>query len=129
MAIPIFPAGLVSRREPDGSIRDLPWKKSFITQARRYHRDIIPVWVEGRNSDFFYNFARRRKSLGIKANIEMLYLPDEMFSQKGKNIEIYFGKPVPWSSFGDNHTDEEWARKFQDELYRRKTGVVNGFTI
>ena len=124
MAIPIFPAGLVSRRQKDKSIRDLPWKKSFITQAKRFRKDIIPVWVEGRNSDFFYNFARRRKKLGIKLNIEMFFLPDEMFRQKGKNIEVHFGKPVSWETFNDNRSDAEWAIKFQDELYRKKTEIV-----
>lgn len=124
MAIPIFPAGLVSRRKPDGSIKDLRWKKSFITKAKHYKKDIIPIWVEGRNSDFFYNFARWRKRLGIKVNIEMFFLPDEMFGQKDKHIIIHFGKPVPFTTFMESNNDARMAVMFQDKLYQKKKNIV-----
>ncbi len=80
----VFPAGLVSRKQDGGVIKDLEWKKSFITKARQYQRDIIPVYVKGNNSNFFYNLSRWRKRLGIKANIEMFYLMDEMYKQREK---------------------------------------------
>jgi 1-acyl-sn-glycerol-3-phosphate acyltransferase len=73
-AVIIFPAGLVSRKQEKGLIRDLEWKKSFITKAKKYERNIIPVHISGRNSNFFYNLARFRGKVGIKANVEMFYL-------------------------------------------------------
>ena len=123
-AIPIFPAGLVSRRQPDKSIKDLRWKKSFITQAKHFKKDIIPIWVEGRNSNFFYRFAMWRKKLGIKVNIEMFFLPNEMFAQKNKRIVVHFGKPVSFTTFMESHNDAQWAVKFQDALYQKKELVV-----
>ena len=81
-AIVFFPAGLVSRKQ-NGLIRDLEWKKSFVSQALDHDRKIVPVFVEGENSKFFYRFANWRKALGIKANLEMLFLPDELFKQRG----------------------------------------------
>ncbi|MBL7917458.1 MAG: 1-acyl-sn-glycerol-3-phosphate acyltransferase, partial [Bacteroidia bacterium] len=84
-AILIFPAGLVSRKLKDG-IKDLEWNKSFISKAKKYNKAIIPVYIEGQNSKFFYNFALWRKRLRIKGNLEMLLLPDEMFKQQGKTI-------------------------------------------
>lgn len=123
-AIPIFPSGLVSRRQPDKSIRDLRWKKSFITQAKHYKKDIIPIWVEGRNSDFFYKFAMWRKKLGIKVNLEMFFLVDEMFGQKDKNIILHFGKPVSYTIFTESRNDARMAIRFQDELYRKKENIV-----
>jgi len=123
-ALPIFPAGLVSRRQLDKSIRDLRWKKSFITQAKHYKKDIIPVWVEGRNSNFFYNFAYWRKKLGIKPNIEMFFLPDEMFSQKEKMLTVHFGKPISFTTFMEWHNDAKMAIMFQDELYNKKGNIV-----
>jgi putative hemolysin len=124
MAIPIFPAGLVSRRQADKSIQDLAWKKSFIAKAKQYKKDVIPVWVEGKNSNFFYNFAHWRKKLGIKINIEMLFLPDEMFKQKDKTITVHFGKPVSYKVFNDSVGDAAWAIRFQHELYTKKASVV-----
>lgn len=123
-AIPIFPAGLVSRRQPDKTIKDLRWKKSFITKAKHYKKDIIPVWIEGKNSNFFYNFAMWRKKLGIKPNIEMFFLPDEMFAQKNKHIIVHFGKPVSFTTFMESTNDAKMAIMFQDELYRKKGNIV-----
>ena len=112
-----FPAGLVSRKQKGGAIVDLDWKKTFVTQARRYGRDIIPVYISGRNTNLFYNLANLRKKLGIKANIEMLLLPDEMFRQKNKTIRLTFGDPIPCSTLDHSHTDLEWAAIIREKVY------------
>lgn len=113
----IFPAGLVSRKQKGGIIKDLEWKKSFVTKAIRHKRDVIPVYVEGRNSEFFYNLAKWRKRLGVKANIEMLYLPDEMFKQSKKKMTITFGKPIPYTFFSKSKTHHEWAQWVKEKAY------------
>jgi putative hemolysin len=115
-AILVFPAGLVSRKFSD-RIRDLEWNKSFINKAIKYNKPIVPVYIEGENSKFFYNFARWRKRLGIKANIEMLFLPDEMFKQKGKTIKLHFGKPVEPSLFYTVRTPQEWTEIMYKYIY------------
>ena len=89
-----FPAGLCSRRSRRG-IRDLEWKPNFVGKALEYNRTIVPIHFGGRNSNFFYNLAWLRKHLGIGANIEMLYLVDEMYRQRGAHLELRFGKPIP----------------------------------
>lgn len=114
----VFPAGLVSRKQAGGIIKDLEWKKSFITKAKQYQRDIIPVYVEGCNSKFFYNLSRWRKRLGIKANIEMFYLMDEMYKQRGQKITIYFGKPIKYSTFDKSKSDDQWAHEVKEIVYR-----------
>ena len=55
-------------------IKDLEWKKSFITKAKQFERDVIPVHISGKNSSFFYQLANFRKFLKIRANIEMFFL-------------------------------------------------------
>ncbi|MFH1296224.1 MAG: 1-acyl-sn-glycerol-3-phosphate acyltransferase [Bacteroidota bacterium] len=112
-----FPAGLVSRKQKGGVIRDLEWKKTFITKAKRYHRDVIPVYISGQNSNFFYNLANWRKRLGIKANLEMLFLVDEMVKQKDKPIRITFGEPIPWSTFDKTRSDSQWAESVKEVVY------------
>jgi putative hemolysin len=116
-AVLVFPAGLVSRKQP-GGIKDLEWKKSFISKAKRYKKDIVPVYIEGRNSNFFYNFARLRKRLGIKSNIEMFYLPDEMFSQRGKKVTIHVGKPISYQYFDKSKTESQWAEWVKQIVYQ-----------
>lgn len=93
----IFPAGLVSRRQPDGSIADLKWQKSFVTRALASHRDIVPMFFDGQNSSRFYNTALWRKRLGIKFNIEMALLPSELIKSRGACYSLTVGNPVCWS--------------------------------
>jgi len=125
MAIPIFPAGMVSRKAGKDEIKDLPWKKSFITKSKYYHKDIVPIYIEGRNSNFFYNFASFRKKIGIKINLEMFFLADEMFGHKDKKVILHFGKPISWKVFDKSHNDAEWANIFRDELYKKKGTIIS----
>lgn len=112
-----FPAGLCSRRNK-GVIRDTEWKKSFIQKSVEYKRDIIPIYFEGRNSNFFYRLANIRKLFNIKMNLEMLYLPDELFKQKNKTFNIRIGKPIPWQTFDSGKKPVEWAAWVKEEVYK-----------
>ena len=112
-----FPAGLCSRKHK-GLIRDLDWKKSFIQKALQYERDVIPIHFEGRNSNFFYRLANIRKFSNIKMNLEMLYLPDELFSQKNKTFDIQIGKSIPWQTFDSSKKTLEWAAYVKNEVYK-----------
>lgn len=112
-----FPYGLVSRRK-NGKIEDLEWKKTFITKARSSKRDIIPTHIGGRSSNFFYNLSYLRKILGIKANIEMLYLSDEFHKQKGSTMRITFGKLIPWQTFDKRFSDAQWAEMLRVHVYK-----------
>lgn len=89
-----FPAGLCSRMQSNGEIKDLEWQKSFISKAIEYDRDIVPVYFEGKNTDRFYKTARMRKKLGIKFNIEQALLPSELCKAKGSHYRIIFGSPI-----------------------------------
>jgi len=111
-----FPAGLCSRKQ-HGRIEDLEWKKSFIVKAVQHKRDVVPVFFSGRNSNFFYNLAKLRTFLGIKANIEMLYLVNEMFKQKGKSITVIIGAPIPHTTFDGSKTPAEWAKWVKSLVY------------
>lgn len=112
-----FPAGLCSRKQK-GKIEDLEWRKSFITKAIKHQRDIVPIYFSGRNSNFFYNLARIRSFFRVKANIEMLYLVDEMFKQKGKRISIKIGEPIPFKTFDNSKPPHLWAKWVRDRVYQ-----------
>jgi putative hemolysin len=111
-----FPAGLVSRRKK-GVIRDPDWQKSFITKARQSKRDIVPIHVSGRNSNFFYNLSNIRKFFGIKTNLEMLFLPNESYKHRNKHFVITFGKLIPFETFDNRFNDKEWAQLVKDHVY------------
>ncbi|MDR2882434.1 MAG: acyltransferase [Alistipes sp.] len=92
-----FPAGLCSRCGTDGVVADIDWRPNFIKRAAQTDRLIVPVYVEGRLSKRFYRWARWRKRLGVRFNVEQIFLPDEMFRQRGQHFRLVFGAPVPVS--------------------------------
>ncbi len=122
-----FPAGLCSRKVGN-QIIDLEWKKTFLSQARKYDRHILPVHISGKNSSFFYNLARLRNKIGLKANIEMLYLVDEMFKQENKDIVITFGKPIPVDIFDKKLKDKDWASRLRSYVYLLEKDANAEFT-
>ena len=111
-----FPAGLCSRKIR-GRIVDLPWKRNVIQKAITHQRDMVPVFFGGKNSNFFYRLANIRKRLHIPFNIEMLYLSDEMFRQRGSSFDIYFGKPVPYQSFTSDKSQDQWLTEVRNQVY------------
>ena len=116
VAMLIFPAGLVSRMQ-EGIITDLPWNKSFVVKAKQHQRNVVPIQIAGRNTNFFYKLSLYRKKLGIKANLEMLFLVDEMYKQFDHTITITIGKTIPFQTFDNKYTDIEWAQKVKAHVY------------
>lgn len=111
-----FPAGLCSRKIK-GKIIDTQWQTSFLKKAIAHNRDIVPIFFSGRNSNFFYNLAKVRKFLGIKFNIEMLFLPHELFKQKNSSFDIWFGDPIPIESITPDKSLREWTDIIREKAY------------
>lgn len=119
-----FPAGLCSRRQKGGIIADLEWKKSFIAKSVEYKRDVVPIYFDGQNSDFFYKFARFRKRIGLKFNIEMVAcLPGEVIKSRGKTFTVVVGKPIPWTDFTGEKSYGEYAKDVKAIVYGLKTVI------
>ncbi len=127
-AVLIFPAGLVSRKN-DGVIKDLDWKKSFIVKSLQYKKPVVPCFIEGRNSSWFYNLSLWRRRLGIKANIEMFYLVDEMYRQRDQTITIIFDAPVPSNKFDSSLTPIKWAAQMKEHIYALSAGKKGPFSV
>lgn len=114
----MFPAGICSRRMEDGSIRDLPWNKSFVVKSVATQRDVVPIHFIGQNSDRFYNIARWCKRLRLKFNIAMLFLPDEMYRSQHGTYKVVIGKPIPWTEFDKSRTAYQWAQEVKERVYK-----------
>ena len=114
-----FPSGAGSRKI-NGKVQDLPWIKTFVTKAVQYERDVVPIYFEGRNSNFFYNLSLIRTKLGLP-NIEMLYLVNEMYKQRGKEFKLRVGEMIPYSTFDKSKTPKEWAAWVRAKVYEMET--------
>lgn len=112
----MFPAGLCSRKI-HGVVQDLTWQKNFVVEAIKHRRDIVPIYISGQNSAFFYNLANFRKKTGLKANIEMIRLPKEAFMKKNESLLLKIGHPIPWQTLDKSKKPLEWAAKIKETLY------------
>jgi len=112
----IFPSGLASRKIKR-KIIDLEWKKHFISKAIQHKRDVIPVFISGRNSNRFYRLAKLRKFFKIKWNLEMFFLPDETYKHRNADVHLFFGKPISYLTFDSSKTHQEWADWVKQQVY------------
>ncbi len=112
-AVITFPAGLCSRLV-HGQITDVPWRRNFVQKAWESGRQVVPIYIQGRNSMFFYRFERLRRWLGIKLNLGTVLLPKEMFDQRGKHLNIYIGEPIELTQ---EHTVREWVGIIRERTY------------
>ena len=117
----VFPAGLCARKIK-GKVTEMPWKKMFVTQARRYERDVVPMHISGFNSKRFFFFTKLSMLLKLKFNIGMLFLVDELFNKKGEEFVITIGKPIPYTTFDKSKSDKEWAAEIQEQVKNLSEG-------
>jgi putative hemolysin len=115
-AVCIFPAGLVSRKQKR-EVKDLMWKKTFVQYAKECDRTIVPVYIDGKLSNFFYRLAKLRKFIGIKTNVEMLYLSNELFKQRGKHMKFVVGDPIDRDYLMSNDSNHKLAQEIKEKVY------------
>ena len=115
-AVCIFPAGLVSRKKK-GLVRDLAWKKTFVTLSEKHNNPIVPIYIDGKLSNFFYRLSNLRTFLGIKVNLEMLYLANELFKQKNVKMKLIVGKPIYPEQMKSFKNQKECAAWIRESVY------------
>ncbi|NOZ36318.1 MAG: glycerol acyltransferase [Chlorobi bacterium] len=117
--IMIFPAGEVARKY-NGKLDDGKWHRSFIKNAVEFKRDIIPIYIDAENSEKFYRVAKIRRTLRLKADLELFLLPQELVKQKNKVINVTFGKPISYKTFDRSKELIEWAQEIKKVVYNLK---------
>ena len=113
----MFPAGICSRKGSDGQIRDIEWKKTFVSKSVETHRDVVPIHFGGRNSEKFYRIANLGDRLKLKFTIATLWLVDEMYKNVGKTFRVTIGKPIPWQTFDKSKSPVQWAQWVKEQVY------------
>ncbi len=109
----IFPSGRLSKLTFLG-LWDRPWEKTPIALAKKYNFPLIPVYVEGRNSWFFYFASYVNKQLRDVSQL------NELFNKRDKNISIKIGKPVSVSSLSDNSDIAINQLRYKSESLQKK---------
>jgi putative hemolysin len=107
----IFPAGEVSRIGPSG-VRDGSWHKGFLNFATATQSPILPVYMDARNSAFFYAISAVYKPLST------LFLIKEMFKQAHKRMNIKIGDVIPFEHYDSlDVTAVSKVKLFKKHLY------------
>ncbi|MBU1927958.1 lysophospholipid acyltransferase family protein [bacterium] len=91
-AVIIFPSGEVSRARPNG-IKDTKWRNGFLKVAQKTKSPILPIYVNAKNSKFFYMISMLSKSLATAT------IPHEMFKYHDKTIGFRIGKSIPYENY------------------------------
>ena len=115
MQVLVFPAGLCARKIK-GKVTEMPWKKMFVTQSRKYEKDIVPLHISGFNSKRFFLFSWLSRLLKLKFNLGMIFLVDELFNKKGQEFVITIGKPISYTTLDKSKTDLEWAAEIKNKV-------------
>ncbi|MEQ9465004.1 MAG: lysophospholipid acyltransferase family protein [Haliea sp.] len=111
-ALIIFPAGEVSRFGVKG-VKDGAWQSGFVRIAAATRAPILPVYVAGRNSLFFYSISFLAKPLST------LWLVREMFRQSHNTVDARVGQPVPWEHYSAMQLPPaQLAQLFRKHVYR-----------
>ena len=117
----IFPSGRLSKLTFFG-LWDRSWEKTPIALARKYDFPLIPVYVEGRNSWFFYFASYINKQLRDVSQL------NELFNKRDKKISIKIGKPVNVRSLNDNSNIAINQLRYKSERLRKKAILnINSF--
>ncbi|OIP99193.1 MAG: GNAT family N-acetyltransferase [Zetaproteobacteria bacterium CG2_30_46_52] len=111
-ALIIFPAGEVSRMGPTG-IKDGTWNSGFLRIATALRAPILPIFVNGRNSVFFYALSMLAKPLST------LWLVREMFKQANRSVSVSIGEMITYESYQKTNLSlVSKVKLFQRHLYR-----------
>ncbi len=115
-ALIIFPAGEVSRFGARG-VKDGKWASGFVKMARSTRSPILPIYVAGRNSIFFYSISFLAKPLST------LWLVREMFKQSHNTVDARVGNPIPFDVYsGAEGSTRHLASLFRKHVYRLARG-------
>ena len=114
-AVIIFPAGEVSRFSPQG-VRDGEWQSGFLKIARSTKSPILPIFVAGRNSVFFYSLSFLAKPLAT------LWLVREMFKQCHRTVDARVGQLIPVEHYNRTEPKKVTAQRFKRHVYRLAKG-------
>ena len=111
-AIILFPAGEVSRFGASG-IKDGKWNTGFLKFSQSTDAPILPIFINGRNSIFFYALSLLAKP------VSTLWLIREMFKQAEQHVDIRVGHLVYPDQYNqlDIKPDAK-AKLFKNYVYR-----------
>ena len=121
-ALIIFPSGnIASVPDETGTMKEPPFKSSFVSLAKQTNAVVVPFFIELKNSPFYYKYRnfylkRRHALLGTLYNF---FLVREFLKFSDSTIEIKMDPPIHPNSWG-SQDDSAIAKNIQEQIYRMR---------
>lgn len=118
-AVIVFPAAEVSRLKWY-RVKDSKWRNGAIHYAQKFKSPVLPVYIDAKNSPFFYFVSLLSKKLS------MLLLVHELFNKKSKTIRIIIGDLIPAKTFSSQNLNINYQTKLlKKHVYQLKRKKAN----
>jgi len=113
-----FAAGQVSQLH-NGTVADLSWSKSFISKTVTSGRNVVPVNISTMNHPVFYRYQKLRRTIKqiTGLSIERFFILRAQHFQRNNTIKLNFGRPIPYTTFDNRFSINEWAQKVRSHVY------------
>lgn len=116
-----YAAGMNSRYDEKGELKDRRWRTSFLDYAYKYKTPIVVMNIDTKNTPLFYkvaNFRAKRPSLK-KVPLENMFQLREIFKQKGRKIDYTVGEAISFEVWSKSYKpgDVKMNRILADSLY------------
>ncbi|MBN8555402.1 MAG: hypothetical protein J0L93_08160 [Deltaproteobacteria bacterium] len=122
-ALIIFPSGSIAANlQADGRYTEPEFKDTFVSLARKTGADILPIFIETKNSKFFYRFRdyyyRHYESFGAKAlgSFYNFLLVREFATKKNQTYQVKIGELIHADSF-EGKSNSDIAAEIQQVIY------------
>ncbi|MGB1320983.1 MAG: lysophospholipid acyltransferase family protein [Vibrio gallaecicus] len=88
----VFPAGEVSSySKEDRTLTDIKWSKSVAKFVKRHQAATVPIFINGKNSELFYQAGR------VHPLLRTALLGRELLNKRASTISISIGSSIPYS--------------------------------
>ncbi|OBT01688.1 hemolysin [Vibrio cyclitrophicus] len=88
----VFPAGEVSSyRKGAKTLTDIEWSKSVAKFVKRHQATTVPIFINGKNSELFYQAGR------VHPLLRTALLGRELLNKQATTIAISIGSSIPYS--------------------------------
>ncbi len=119
-----FPAGICSRKDKNGNVKDNYWQSGSSIVIRK-ERDIIPLYFDAKNPDWFYKRMKildRFSKFKIVEELEFMYQPKVLFENPQTTFTITYGKPIHYEIFKGKNKRERYnlMQILREHSYRLK---------
>lgn len=99
-ALVVFPSGEVaSSRDATGHPVDAPWRATVARLALQNRAAIVPAFIEGHNSRWFYAAGR------VHPRLRTALLGRELIGQRGRQVPLRLGPPMASPRLDDRSSD------------------------